>query len=355
MKLESTLLFDDNALLFSAQLKDIADAKSFIYLEIYRFNNDSVGRQFRDLLAEKAKEGVKVKILVDSWGTNINPIFFQPIIKAGGEVRFFQKLKLTFYFFSKNHRRNHRKLLIIDNKISYIGSSNITAYSLSWKELNLRISDPITRLFCKAFTDNYALYRKFDLDKMRFKKNIKYGDLIIMQEIPSLSRQRLKKKYEALIHSAKEEVIVETPYFLPGFKLRKELMDAAQRGVKVKVIIPKHSDVLSVDIIRRRYYGLLYQGGVEFHFFLKGNLHAKSLFIDKETFSISSANFDYRSFRHQHEISFIGKEENISAQLNDHLQSILEDCEPFDYERWLNRSRLEKFIEWLLLPLRYLM
>lgn len=355
MELGQVTLFDDNLELYNSQLKDIAAAKEYICLETFRFNDDSMGERFRQALAEKARQGVKVRVLVDAWGTRQKLRYFQPIIDAGGEVRRFKKLMLTLNFISDNHRRNHRKLLVIDNRIAYIGSANITAYSLSWRELNLRIVDPMARLFRKVFNDNYAIYNRIDLDKLRFKRDINYNQLTIIQEIPSRRRQRLSRRYEALIRSAQREVMIETPYFLPSGRLRKALIAAAQRGVKVVVISPLNSDVMTADIVRRHSLGTLHDGGVQFKFYTPGNLHAKCLMVDGEVFCITSANFDFRSMQLQHEVALIGRNEQISGQLHSHIEQTLENCVDFSYEEWIKRSRFDRLVEWLLLPLRFLM
>lgn len=355
MELKQVSLYDDNLELYNEQLKDIAAAKEYVSLETFRFNDDAMGERFKQALAEKARQGVKVRVLVDAWGTRQNFSFFDPIIKAGGEVRVFKKLILTFNFVSDNHRRDHRKILVIDNRIAYIGSANIAAYSLSWRELNLRICDPMARLFQKVFNDNYVIYNRLDLDKLRFKRDINYKQMSIIQEIPSRRRQRLSRRYEGFINNAASEVVIETPYFLPSSRLRKALTSAAQRGVKVVVISPLHSDVQTADIVRRHSLGSLYQSGVQIKFYTPGNLHAKCLMIDGNIFSISSANFDFRSFQHQHELALIGHNEQIAQLLDTHIQRTLEHCIDFNYEEWSKRSRFERVMEWLLLPLRFFM
>lgn len=357
MDIEAVKLFDNNLELYSSILKDIQIAKKSVFLEVFRFNPDSMGENFRNALTLAASRGVEVKVLVDSWGTENNSHFFEPISKAGGTVRFYKKIRwFNASFFAKNHCRNHRKLLIIDHHISYLGSSNISAYSLSWRELNLRLDNAeLSRLFIKAFFDSYNTYKIYELRKNSFKRDMHYKDMVIMQEIPAIHRQRLKQKYELLIHGAKKSVVIETPYFLPGYRLRKTMVNAVKRGVKVLVIIPRHSDVLAVDIIRRHYLGLLAEKGIDIQLYELGNLHAKGLLIDDETFSVGSANFDYRSFRYQYEISLIGKDETILSLLQDHLRQSIRYCRPFDYTKWKKRSTIEKIIENLLLPFRYLM
>ena len=169
------------------------------------------------------------------------------------------------------------------------------------------------------------------------------------------NRQRLRHKYESLINNAHKSIVIETPYFLPSSRLRKALAAAVRRGVNVTVIMPKHSDVQSVDIVRRYYLGKLHEQGVKIMFYTPCNLHAKCVYIDGETFSVTSANFDYRSFQHQHEIALIGKEKNIAALLQKHIATTMESCEAFDYERWQQRTRFERAVEKILLPLRFLM
>lgn len=352
---KNTELFDDNLLLYNSMLKDIEAANKFIYLETYRINDDSIGIKFRDALAAKCKQGLDVKLLVDSWGTSASYSFFAPIINNGGIVRYFKKFKFFIDFFTKNHRRNHRKLLLIDNKITYIGSSNYTSYSLLWRELVLRIEGDIIYYFKKTFKDSFKIYRKYIFSKFSFKKTIKLGDYLIIQDIPSIYHQRIRKKYTELITRAKHEILIETPYFLPGFKLRKALMDAGERGVDVKIMVPKNSDVKLVDILRNKYLGMFYKKNVKMLFYTPNNLHAKCLLIDNETFSIGSPNFDYRSFRYQYEIALVGKDEKTNKALREHISKTMIDCEEFNYEKWKSRPNIEKFFEWLLLPFRYLL
>ena len=349
-------IFDDNLKLFDAMLDDIAHAKRSVFLETFRFANDAMGDKFRLALYKKAKEGICVKLLLDAWGSGKDTSIFKPLEDVGAEIRLYRKMRLTKGLFAKNHCRNHRKILIVDSEVAYIGSSNISAYSISWRELNLRTTDhQLITMFRRSFRDSFRTFNKYDLPVVASNKNYHVGDWTFVQEYPDSMRQRLKSKYERLIRNAKYSVIIETPYFLPGHTLRKEMMEAAQRGVKVEIHLPNNSDVRVVDIIRRHYLGLLYEKGVQFRFYIPGNLHAKSLLIDDEVFSISSANFDYRSFRYQYEIALIGKHKHIIEQLKSHYEYTLQLCRNFDYRSWKERPKIDKIIEFVLLPLRYLM
>lgn len=347
-------LFDDPLKFYNSLLSDIENAKHYIYIETYRWGNDQIGVKFREAITAKAKEGIDIKILVDSWATAVNAGFFLKLIAAGGEVRFFKKIKFYFDFFTKNHRRNHRKLYLIDNKIVYIGSPNLTGYSINWRELIIRLEDDIAVKFKKSFLESYKIYNKYIFNKFSFKKTIHHREFEIIQDIPSIYRQQIKTRYEKLIEEAEMDVYIETPYFLPGYKLRKAMMEAAQRGVNVNVIIPEHSDVRSVDILRSRYFGMLFKSGVKILFYNPGNLHAKCFLIDNRIFIIGTPNFDYRSFRYQHEIALLGRQPEIIQEIKNHINETLKKSSEFNYEIWLKRPLIEKFFERLLIPFRHL-
>lgn len=347
-------LYTDPALLYQAMLEDIASARKFIYLEMYKFAYDKNGEQFRDLLAKKCREGLKVKLLLDSWGTPPSPTFFASVIKNGGEVRYFKKIRFFIDFFTKNHRRNHRKLLIIDDRITYLGSANITGYSVKWRELMLRLEGTITPVLRRTFLTSFRLYRSYIFNKFIYKRTIHYKGFEVLQDLPSIYRQQIKKRYEKLIRKAQQEVIIETPYFLPGFKLRWEMMLAARRGVQVHVIMPLHSDVKLVDFLRDKYMGFYHKNNIKMHFYTPGNLHAKSVLIDNKIFAVGSANFDYRSFRYQHEIMLLGTDEEIARLVKNHLHETMKQCIDFDSAAWLRRSRIEKLFGWFLIPFRHL-
>jgi cardiolipin synthase len=349
------ILYDDPLKFYNAMLNDIAQAKKYIYLETYRFNNDSIGIKFRDAITRKSHEGVEVKLLMDSWGTSLPSSFFSEIENNGGEIRYFMKIKFFWDFFTRNHRRNHRKLLIIDDIISYIGSANLTDYSLNWRESMLRMKSDISVALKKVFLQHFEIYNKYVYDKLITIRKITHGKFEIIRDIPSLTKQRIRKRYIELIKRANNEIIIETPYFLPSFLVRKALADAARRGVEVTVIMPRQSDVGLIDILRNRYLGPLHKSGLNLMLYVPHNLHAKMIIADREVFSIGSPNFDYRSFRFQHEIVIVGEEKTILRQMEEHMDETLKNSVRFDYEIWNRRSALQRFFEWLILPFRHLL
>jgi cardiolipin synthase len=345
--------YSDPLKFYMAMLEDISQAKKSIYLEMYKFAHDVIGEKFRDAITRKSKEGLQIKLLVDAWGTSSSGGFFAEMIRNGAEVRFFKKLKWSYNWLARHHSRNHRKILIIDDEITYFGSANITAYSLNWRELVIRMKGPITRIFKRSFLESRRIYNKLYFNTKTYSGMKLFQDFRLMRDVPSITRQRIKKKFEDLIKSAKSEIIIETPYFLPGYMLRKYLMDASRRGVNVYIITPKQSDVTIVDVLRSKYLGLLHKSGINLRFYQPYNLHAKLVLIDQEIFAVGSSNFDYRSFRYMHELMLFGKDKAMVEGFQQHVKETLEECETFDYPKWLRRPLFHKVFEFLLVPLRH--
>jgi len=349
-------LFSDPLQYYNEMIADIDNAEKYIYLETFRVGKDEIGERFNVALTKKAAQGVDVKVLIDYWGAgSIDQDYFSSLTKNGGEVRFFEKIKFNTDIFTRGHRRNHRKLLLIDDKISYIGSSNITGYNMNWRESVLRMKSDITPTFADLFNQDFKNYNKYTFYKLSSTKLVNHNSFDIVRDVPSITRKLINTKFIRLIKSAKSRVTIETPYFLPGFFLRKSLMDAAQRGVSVNIILPRHSDVSLIDILRNKYFGTLYKAGVNILFYELNNLHSKMLLVDKKVFAIGSSNFDYRSFRYMYEIMLIGNNKEIARQINNHMKVTITGSVKFDYENWKKRSLINKLFEWILLPFRHLL
>jgi len=354
--IEPYQLFSDPLRYYNAMIEDIDAARKYIYIETFRVGNDEIGDRFRRALTQKAKEGVDVRILIDYWGSgSVNHDYFKNLIRYGGQVRFFEKIKYNTDLFTRGHKRNHRKFLLIDDDVSWIGSSNLTGYNMNWRESMLRMKSDITFTLTKLFMQDFRIYNKYVFNKAYNTRLVKHEDFEILRDAPSIAIKRINQRFIKLIKVANKSVQIETPYFLPGYFLRKALMDAARKGVKVTVILPKQSDVNLIDVLRNKYLGPLHKSGIRFLFFTPNNLHAKLLLVDGETFAIGSTNFDYRSFRYMYEIVLISKKKSIATQIEKHMKKTISDSIPFNYKKWKNRPLINRFFEWLLLPFRHLL
>jgi len=333
-------------------LYDISCAKKTIYLETFRFENDHIGIKFKNYLAKRAREGVRIMLMMDDWGTSVNKKFFKELIEVSGHVLFFKKLRLSYNFFLTNHERNHRKLLIIDEQIVYISSNNITNYNLNWREISLRLEGRISLIFSFTFMRNWNLKNTYKFKKASHIQIIKDGNFEIIRDVPSVRYQKMREKLIHMIKQSGNGIILETPYFLPTYRLMDALIKAARRGVKITLILPKHSDVRTADILRNHYLGRLHLTGINIQYYLPSNLHSKLALIDDQ-FYIGSSNLDYRSFRYMFEIGLFGDESDLWNKLKQHTLETLSECESFNYDEWSKRGKTTKLLERLLLPFKH--
>lgn len=337
-------------------LNEFDNAKSSICIEIFRFAKDQTGLKILNSLIYAASRGVLVKLLIDAYGSVSALSMFEPLIKIGGQVRIFQAIRITPAFFTQSHKRDHRKIILIDDDVAYIGSANFSHYSLSWRESILKVKGKSFQHALKyAFSLNFECYKKYNFGQKKHIRVLKGDGFDIIRDIPSIVRQRVKRKMTWLVNNAKDTIYIETPYFLPGFMLRHALMDAAHRGVNVNIIMPKHSDVRVVDILRNKYLGQLYLSGVNLLYYDKGNLHSKIMIIDDTNFVLGSSNVDYRSFRYMYEIVISGINSHIIKLLDSHAKKTYMFCIPFNFQQWKNRSFIDKLLESFLVPFRHLL
>ncbi len=336
-------LFDNPRKIYRKMLQDIRNSTSSIYLETHMFTRDKIGNAFRKELTKKAEQGVKVILLVDVWYSNVDKKYFRKLISKGAEVRFFREILYVARFLTKNHERDHRKLLIIDDNIVYVGSANITALCLEWRELVVRIEGEIALDFKKSF---FVSWENFS-GKINPKSlgKIVHKSFEILNEMPSAFYKPTERRYIRLINGAKKEILIETPYFIPSFEVMLALSKAIKRGVVVKLITPLESDVAAVDILRSLYLGRMHQKGLKIFYYKKSVLHAKLLIVDTKFFLFGSSNLDYRSFLHQHDLNVFGHDQKMVRALKRHFKETLRMSEKFDYGEWKSRSSLLKIAE----------
>lgn len=349
------LVLSEPRKIYKKMIEDIKNAKKSIYLETYIYSNDKVGRKFREALIEKARQGVKVFLLIDALGAGflrlrlhkilgieekedsaVNLKFFSELINLGGKVKFFKEIRYVLRMFSANHERNHRKLLIIDEKITHISSINITEECLDWRELTLRFEGPITEHFLDSFRKDWKPHHIGKRINSFFHKGFE-----IIMDIPGGIERATENRYSELINGAKKEILIEGPYLVPSIPLRRALSNAVRRGVNVRLLIPNRSDMEIMDVIRDRYLGYLYRAGIEIYYYKK-MLHSKLMIIDNSVFILGSSNLDYRSFRHNYEINLIGRNREIIESLRHFFIFGVKNSKRFNYPVWKNRSSFRK-------------
>jgi cardiolipin synthase len=293
---------------FPAMLAAIAAARTNIDLEIYIFADDVTGREFLQALVHSALSGVRVRLLVDSYGSLTLPgKFFQPLITAGGDVRFFNPLR-----FNRFGVRDHRKLLICDRQTSFIGGANISndyggdGIKQGWLDLMIKIqSAPLASALAHEFAHifssadfRHGRLRKFRLFRQIRRRTKKTAEILPIRPGRGASSYQ-RALYADLEHATSADLI--TPYFLPSHRLLKNLRRIVKRGGRVRIILPRFSDVPVSRAAGLVYYPRLFRAGIEVYEYQPQILHAKLYRVDEKAYA-GSANFDYRSFNLNYEL-----------------------------------------------------
>lgn len=298
-------------LAYSTLVGIIQQAKEFIYLETFIFSHDKVGHLVLDALTKKAREGVDVKILLDSLGAMMpgHPNF-KEFKEAGGKISMFMPL-IHRPFQGSANLRNHRKLVVVDNRIAMIGGMNIAEEYMGpnpmesrWVDLAMTVEGPIVLQLKEVFLFDWA----FANHKESILKN---NELQLAQEETHLAQLVMSGPdiktdpiYELLltaIYSAKERVWITSPYFVPDESLAKAIELAARRGIDVRLVVPKKSNHPLADYGRQTYLDQIHLAGAEIYKYPK-MIHAKIALIDNHYGFIGSANMDSRSLLLNYEL-----------------------------------------------------
>ena len=327
-------IFTDGKEKFARLIEDIKNAKNHIHLQYYILRHDELGQKIANLLVDKVKEGVEVRVLFDDLGSRmIKRKFVHLLLNAGVEIEAFFPSRITKINLEINYR-NHRKLAIIDGKIGYIGGFNIGDEYLGknkkfgyWRDTHLRIvGNAVQHMQTRFILDwNHASKKHIPFEKKYFETEAA-GDVgvQIVSSGPDSSWQQIKNGYIKMIMSAKDYIYIQTPYFIPDDSLLDALRIAALSGVKVKLMIPNKPDHPFVYWATLSYCGDLLLAGAEVYVYQNGFLHAKTIVVDGKIASVGTANIDVRSFRLNFEVNAFIYDATISRKL---LHAFEEDIE----------------------------
>ncbi len=361
-------LLQDGVATYAAMFAAIRSARDHINLESYIFDDDEVGRQFADLLLEQQGRGVQVNVIYDSiGGLNTPKAFFERLTQGGIEVLEFNPinpLKVRERWLLNN--RDHRKLLIVDGRTAFIGGINISnvnsvgsvikrtaqaePQSVAWRDTDLQIQGPVVGEFQKLFMATWEKQRGKPLAPKAYFPELKAQGKDIVRAIGSTPDDPYSLIYLTLIAAignAEKQVHLTNAYFVPDPQLLKALLDAAGRGVEVKLILPSHSDSETVFHAGRSHYSALLKGGVKIYERRGALLHSKTALIDGVWSCVGSSNLDWRSFLDNDEVNAVILGREFAQQMQAMFAKDLEASEAVDLERWERRPFSFRFKEWM--------
>ncbi len=368
---KTTLLFDGPATI-KAMMAAIANARDHVNFETYIFDEDELGLKFADLLIEKQRAGVQVNIIYDSIGTlGVSREFFQRLRDAGINLTEFNPVNPLKRFGSwRINNRDHRKILIVDGKTGFAGGVNIAEdYShsslfrsrktrsgeLGWRDTHLQLEGPAVASLQWLFLDTWAQQNKNPLPDLDYFPSLPpVGDKVvrIVASHPGGDFE-IYKAFTLALQEAKQSIHMTNAYFAPDAQILERLLDAARRGIDVKIIFPSQSDAGVVYYAGRSFYTELLQAGVRI-FELKGSvLHAKTTVVDGLWSTVGSSNFDIRSFMHNSEINVIVLGDPFGRTMESAFQEDIRNSHEVKLEEWEQRSPAERVKEWSARRLAY--
>jgi len=351
-------IFTDGYTKFEHLIQDIKKAKHHIHLEYYIFRNDSTGKRLMHALTEKAKEGVEVRFIYDHIGSvSLTKKFFKQFTLAGGMVEAFFASHIPYLNLKINYR-NHRKIVVIDGNIGYLGGINIGDEYLGlnkhfgyWRDTHLRIEGPaVSQMQAQFMIDwNMLCERKLALSESYFPNIVNENNesigLQIVASGPDSDYQDIKNSYIKMIYGAKRSVYLQTPYFVPDSSLLNALQTAALSGKDVRIMLPYKRDHFFVYWATQSYIADLLDYGISVYLYTDGFLHAKTLVVDNEISSVGSANLDIRSFKLNFEMNAFIYSEKVAQELTQIFEKDMEKCELLTVEAYNNRPLFNRFKE----------
>lgn len=333
---------------------DIENAKEHIHIEYYVLQCDEIGMRFQEALIKKAKEGLEIRIIYDSFGSRkLKKEYIENFRMAGIEIEPFLKLSWSSITSRLNYR-NHRKIIVIDGQVGYVGGMNIADRYIRgfewgcWRDTHARIEGKGVQGLQSVFLiDWYFVSQTLITSRKYFPLLENLGDvpMQIVNSGPLNDDKNISHGIVQAIYDAKKSIFIQTPYFLPPEAMIDALQAAAIRGVDVRVMISKRSDVPLVQLASRSYIKSMLESNVKVYFYEKGFLHSKMMVFDDSLTLIGSANFDTRSFEQNFEVEAFIYNGKVAKDANEIFTVDQSNSKQVILKEWLKRPLSQRFFE----------
>ena len=342
---------------FEKLRKDLRAAKKHIHIEYFVLFDDKLGAELIDILCEKAGEGVSVRLIYDDVGSDISRKYKRKMNDAGVEHYPFMPV-LFSNSTSKLNYRDHRKIVVIDGCIGYVGGINLDQkYDNSyendryWRDTHLKLKGGAVGALQSSFllSWNFASKNELQIKEHLFPKTKPESQEPVAIQIaasgPDTDWANIMEAIFCAMSSANNRIYLTTPYFMPNDAILTALTTAARSGVDVRVILPYESDSWAAQYASDSYIEQCLESGIKLYRYCKGFIHAKTMIVDTMFSSVGTANLDYRSFALNFEINALIYNERINQEMADIFITDLDDCEEVELERWKDRGIRRKLKE----------
>ena len=337
---------------FEAIITALESAISFIHLEYYIFADDQIGGIIKDILKRKAAEGLEVRLIVDDVGSwELKTPFFKEMWNAGIQAYSFLQVRFP-NLTSKVNYRNHRKIIVIDGHVGFLGGINIADRYMSgsaeygiWRDTHLKIEGDAVNTLQTVFLTDWFFVSQIEIHDRRYfpvKRPVGHKMAQIVASGPDSDWPAIMMGIFQAVASATSYVYIATPYFMPSESVLLALKTAALGGVDVRIIIPEKSDAFVTLLSSRSFIREMLEADIRFYFYQKGFLHSKVMIVDDVISVVGSANMDFRSFEQNFEVAaFIFDEATAYSLKRSFLEDLLHS-RPVILEEWNKRPIVEK-------------
>lgn len=354
-------IFTDGKSKIEALIADIEAARKTIHIQYYIFDDDSTGRRIGDILMRKARQGVAVRMIYDYLGSfSLSNSYLRRMRNAGVEVYPFFELTLR-NLANRINWRNHRKIVVIDDTVAYIGGMNIADryigknYSRPWRDTHLRLTGKaVTALQAAFLTDwSYTAGHTPPTDTgttpaAKFQSlpgATPHAAAQLITAGPNRTWPNIALAYTKAIADARKRIYIQTPYFLPSEPLLNALQSAALSNVDVRIMIPEHTDSRLLSYATGSYIESCLKANIKIYMYKAGMLHAKTLIVDDDIVSVGSSNFDFRSFDYNFEANLFVYSREFNTRMADVFMDDLEQCTRVRPAQWRHRPPTTKALE----------
>ncbi len=335
-------------------VRELYKAKDHIHIEYYIFNDDPVGRLIRDVLIDKAREGVTIRLLYDDVGCwNVPNRFYERMKEEGIEVRSFLKVRFPL-FTSRVNYRNHRKIVVIDGIVGFIGGMNIAERYVKgfswgiWRDTHLKITGKAVYGLQTSFLMDWYFVDRTLITSSRYFPKVESEDGGLTQIVtsePVGEWKEMMQGFTLAINNCRKYLYIQTPYFLPTESIMVAIQTAALSGVDVRLMLPKRSDSVLTHFGTCSYINDVLKAGVKVYFYKKGFLHSKMMVSDDSLSTVGSTNMDFRSFEHNFEVNAFMYDQDTALRLKSVFLNDQKYCEQISSKSWEKRPLLRKSIE----------
>jgi cardiolipin synthase len=352
--------------IFPAMLEAIGEAERTVDLLTFVYWRGTIGTRFAEALSDKARSGVRVRVLLDAWGcASIEPTLISEMEDAGVRIRWFRPLRRLQP--TKVNHRTHRKVMIVDEEVGFTGGVGIAdewsgdaRNEDEWRDTHFRVRGPAVDGLRAAFLDNWLETDPELLDAAidRFPDQPQPGRAVIqcVRGASEMGWSDISTLLLALLQLAEERVRITTAYFVPDDELIERLCGASDRGVAVEILLPgPHGDKRFVQLAGQAVYERLLEHDVRIWHFQPSMLHAKVMTVDGLVANIGSANFNARSTELDEEVNLVALDPDVVRVLDRQFDEDLERSEEIEPGRWEDRSLGRRVLEGLTKPLRHKM